>query len=153
MRTYTCFQAFSANPVFLRIYNTEYSDGMHDLLGPHVLSGMNVFFPWADHTPARIDTWYAWKDVMSQKLEKETQNSQDVPDIYNQTMTWEQGFIAAFFFLNDYYWEHNHDVIIYEVVNDLDKHLSLGNGLFDTVLWKEWTKCVKKAMEYNFEYE
>jgi hypothetical protein len=152
MKKCTHQKMFNVIPVFLRIYNTIYSDGMDDLLGPHVLSGMNMFF-WVDQAPMVMDTWYAWKDAVTQKSPSEGQSIFDMPGVYNPTITWEQGFIAAFFFLNDYYWEHNHDVIIYEVVNDLDKHLSLGNGLFDTVLWKEWTKCVEKALEYNFEYE
>jgi hypothetical protein len=152
MKKISCLDALKIIPTFIFRCLNECVDCPNHELGGDILSGMSMF-SFNTGKPMQISTWHDWKIEVNQIISQDFQSAEDLSGNNNPITTWEQGFIAVFFFLNDYYWEGNHTITAETVISDLNKNLALGNGLFDTVLWKEWTTCVKKAMEYNFEYE
>lgn len=150
MKKIKCYQALRVIPNFL-ILHTKNLSGPKEI-GSDVLSGMCIF-TWGGNQPAIMDTWFDWKDSLKKFLEGEidVKDKSAISDFY---MTWEQAFIAAFFFLDEYYWEKNNEVSVEEVVDDFEKILSSENkDLFNSNLWHEWLEKAKKSLEYNFEYE
>ena len=149
MKKFTSLQAFEVIPVFLLLYAKAFSDFRE--LGPIILSSMCIF-TWEDKRPAVMSTWYDWKKAVQQILDNNVHNEKN-DETFNPFITWEQGFIAAFFFLNDYYWKKNNKISIEEVLHDLTKTLELKIDVFHSNVWKTWMKKVKKSLEYNLDYD
>jgi hypothetical protein len=150
MKKITCYQALRVIPSFLILHTRDLSGSKE--VGPDVLSGMSIF-TWGGDQPAIIDTWFDWKDSLKKNLESEVNVKNRISEVSDFYMTWEQGFISAFFFLDECYWEKNNNITIKEVVDDIEKSINLGQGFFNSTLWKEWLEKAKKSLEYNFEYE
>lgn len=150
MKKFTCLQALEVIPIFLLLHAKKFPDFRE--LGPTIISSMCVF-TWEEKRPGVMKTWSDWKKATHQILDGNVYDTEKMREIYNPCITWEQGFVAAYYLLDEYYWEQNNQILIEDVVYDLTKNLEENMEVFNSIIWKEWIEKVKKSLGYNFEYD
>ena len=128
---------------FLLNQSESYDDSVNLSLGV-VLGDMSTN-TWIDRKPADPAVWDDWNAAIKDVVEAE--DFSVLPSIR------EQACVAAFNFLNEFYWANNNNVRLGEVIeyiknciNEIDK----GN---ENSTWREWVRYfnIEKNNEYHFE--
>lgn len=90
--------------------------------------------------------WQDWKRITQDILKNNECSKLKIID--NYLITKEQALKAMGYFLEQRYWDKNHDMLLKDAVIDLQNIFQSDNFEFSE-LWKAWLQCLEKSLAFS----
>lgn len=142
-------EAFGGLKALLGFLIEQNSDDWKIPLGA-VLGGMNIDFR-VDGKPAEDAIWCDWKISIESLPQNEIFLKKQIFSC-QETLTKTQVFMAAFHFLNDYYWRNNNAIRLEEVIKAINACIDDLEKDRKNPLWEVWLKYFEAEWQTKNEY-